>query len=155
MTTYAPGSNIVLETLVNYDVINTTIANNLILCRHDDCQCNLNLGPLDFVLPNTTNNTLTGGAPIICQQLAIKFKITFYYTTDNDFENLNYTRIGSLYTNKKFALINQIYVSSGFKASQSTKFTATSFTKPSVGARYTVFYNYLAPKQNERIINTV
>jgi uncharacterized phage protein gp47/JayE len=149
VTTYTPGSSIVLETLVNYDVINTTIAKNLYYA--DTMLANPTLGPLDFILPSTTNNTLTGATnnlPTVGDQI----QITFYYIIDNDLENLNYTRIGSLYTNKKFALINQIYVSSGFKSSTSTKFTATSFTKPSVGARYTIFYNYLAPKQNERIL---
>jgi len=147
--TYSPGSNIVLETLVTYDIINTTIADNLYYA--DTMLSNPALSPLDFILPNTTNNTLSGAtnnAPAIGDQI----QISFYYITNNDFENLNYTRIGSLYTNKKFALINQIYVSSGFKSSQATKFTATSFTKPSVGARYTIFYDYLAPKQNERIL---
>jgi hypothetical protein len=147
--TYAPGSNIVLKTLVNYDVLGTTIADNLYYA--DTMISNASLGPLDFVLPNTVNNNLTGASnnvPAVGDQI----QITFYYITTNDSENLNYTRIGSLYTNKKFALINQIYVSSGFSASIATKFTATSFTKPSVGARYSIFYNYLAPKQNERIL---
>jgi hypothetical protein len=106
---------------------------------------------LDFVLPATTNNTLTGSTNNL-PTVGDLIRVTFYYTIDNDSENLSYTRIGSLYTNKKFALINQIYVNSGFQASLSTKFSATSFTKPSVGARYTAFYNYLAPKQNERIL---
>jgi hypothetical protein len=151
VTTYTPGSNIVLETLVNYDVINTTIANNLYYADTMISNASLDLGPLDFVLPNTANNTLTGATnnvPTVGDQI----QITFYYTTDNVIENLNYTRIGSLYTNNRFALINQIYVSSGFKSSNATKFTATSFTKPSVGARYTVFYNYLAPQPDERIL---
>jgi hypothetical protein len=144
--TYAPGSNIVLETLVNYDVIGTAIANNLYYA--DTMQSNPAFSGLEFALPNTTTNMATANIPAIGDQL----QVTFYYTTDNDSENLQYTRIGTLYTNKKFALINQIYTSSGFGSSQTTKFTATSFTQPSVGARYTVFYNYLAPQQNERIL---
>lgn len=149
VSTYSPGSSIVLETLVNYDVINTTIANNLYYA--DTMLSNPTLGPLDFILPSTTNNTEVSTIPHT-PQVGDQIEITFYYTVDNDYESLNYTRIGSLYTNKKFALINQIYVSSGFKSSQTTKFTATSFTKPSVGARYSIYYNYLAPKQNERIL---
>ena len=149
VATYSPGSDIVLEVLSTYDVFNTTIASNLYFA--DTMLANPSLSSLEFILPNTTNNTLTGATPNL-PTLGDQLRITFYYTTDNDLENLSYTRIGSLYTNKKFALINQIYISSGFQASQSTKFTATSFTKPSVGARYTAFYNYLAPKQNERIL---
>ncbi len=146
---YAQDSNIILDTLVNYDVINTTIASNLYFS--DVMLSDPSLSNYSFILPNTTNNTLvssTNNIPTIGDQILI----TFYYTIDNDYENLQYTKIGSLYTNKKFALINQIYISSGFKSSQSTKFTATSFTKPSVGARYSIYYNYLAPKENERIL---
>ncbi len=149
VVTYSTGSDVVLETLASYDVIGTTIANNLYFS--DTMRSNPLLSGVDFVLPATSNNTLTGSAnnlPTVGDQI----RVTFYYTTDNDTENLSYTRIGTLYTNKKFALINQIYVNSGFQSSQVTKFTATSFTKPSVGARYTIFYNYLAPKQNERIL---
>lgn len=149
VVTYSTGSDVVLQTLVNYDITGTTIANNLYFS--DTMRSNPLLSGVDFILPSTSNNTLTGSAnnlPTVGDQI----RVTFYYTTDNDTENLSYTKIGTLYTNKKFALINQIYVNSGFQSSQVTKFTATSFTKPSVGARYTIFYNYLAPKQNERIL---
>ena len=149
VVTYGIGSNIVLEVLSTYDVINSSIASNLYFA--DTMISNPKLLPTEFVLPNTVNNTMVGATNNL-PTLGDQIRITFYYTIDNDLENLQYTRIGSLYTNKKFANINQIYVSSGFKASQSTKFTATSFTKPSVGARYSAFYNYLAPKQNERIL---
>lgn len=149
VVTYSPTSDVVLEVLSTYDVVNTTISNNLYYA--DLMLADSSLSGLEFILPNTVNNTLTGATNNL-PTLGDKIRVTFYYTTDNDFENLSYTRIGSLYTNKKFALINQIYVSSGFQLSQSTKFTATSFTKPSVGARYTIFYDYLAPKQNERIL---
>ncbi len=149
VNTYTPGSNIVLETLVNYDVINTAVGDNLYFS--DTMISNPTLDPYSFILPNTANNTLTGATNNI-PTLGDQIQVTFYYTVDNDFENLSYTKIGSLYTNKKFALIDQIYVSSGFKSSQTTKFTGTSFTKPSTGARYSIFYDYLAPKQNERIL---
>jgi hypothetical protein len=147
--TYTIGSDIVLETLATYDIKNTTLSSNLYYA--EDMLANPALSSLDFILPNTVNNSSTGATnnlPAIGDQL----RITFYYTTDNDQESLSFTRIGTLYTNKKFALINKMYVSSGFGASQATKFTATSFTKPNLGARYTAFYDYLAPKQNERIV---
>lgn len=139
----------VLEVLTSYDTKNTTIQNNLLF--PDEMLGNYSLPALDFILPSTLNNTLdieTHNIP----KLGDKIRVTFYYTIENDLENLAYTRNGVLYTNKRFALINKLYISSGFKASQSTKFTATSFTQPSLGARYKVFYDYLAPKQNERIV---
>jgi hypothetical protein len=149
VVTFAPGSNIVIKTLASYDVIGTTISNNLYFS--DLMLSNPTLSGVDFILPATANNTLTGSTNNL-PAVGDNIRVTFYYTIDNDIENLSYTRIGTLYSNKKFALINKIYVNSGFQASQATKFTGTSFTKPTVGARYTVFYNYLSPKQNERIL---
>lgn len=107
------------------------------------------LGAFDFVLPatqtNTTNLTdqFTGGD---------KFRITFYYSTTNDLENVIFTRNGTLYTNKFFALVDRVFVSSGFGTSQSAKLTVSNFNQPLTGSRYKAFYDYLAPKQNERII---
>ena len=129
--TYTTGSNIILETPVTYDIVNTTIANNLYFSN--TMLSDPSLDDFTFTLPFTANNTLAGATnnePALGDQI----QVTFYYTIDNDYESLQYTKIGSLYTNKKFALIDQIYVSSGFKSSQSTRFTATSFTKPSTGA---------------------
>lgn len=149
VVTASATDDTVLDVLATYDVKNTTIQSNLFYS--DAMLGDLTLQNLDFILPSTQNNTLdveTHNLP----KLGDKVRITFYYTYDNDSENLSYTRNGTLYSNKKFALINKIYVSSGFKSSQSTKFTATSFTQPSLGARYKVFYDYLAPKQNERIV---
>jgi phage-related baseplate assembly protein len=146
VSTYTTGSNIVLETLATYDVFNTTIANNLFY--PDTMLENSSLGLFDFILPSTSNNLAASNLPSAGDQI----RITFYYTINDASENLMYTRMSPLYTNNRFALINQIYVSSGFSASSNTKFTATSFVKPSTGARYSVYYNYLAPKQNERIV---
>jgi hypothetical protein len=104
----------------------------------------------DFILPSTQNNTLNLEQKNL-PTIGDKLRATFYYSTDNDIENLSYTNNGTLYTNKKFTSINKIFVTSGFRASQSAKFTISSFTQPAVGARYTIFYDYLAPKLNERI----
>jgi phage-related baseplate assembly protein len=148
--TYTTGSNIVLKTLATYDMLNTTIADNLYFA--DWMLSNPSLDNFSFVLPSTANNILVSNGTSNLPAIGDQLQVSFYYTVDNDYENLSYTKIGQLYTNKKFALIDQIYVSSGFKSSQSTKFTATSFTKPSTGARYSIFYDYTAPKQNERIL---
>lgn len=150
VATYSPNNPIVLEVLATYDTQNTTIQNNLFFA--DSMLGNSALSGLDFILPSTANNTsnVTGASNL--PTLGDQIRISFYYATTNDQENLAYTRIGALYTNKRFAIINKIYVASGFNASQSTRFTGTSFTQPQLGARYNPTYNYLAPKQNERIV---
>lgn len=150
VSTVSLTNPVVLEVLATYDTFNTEIANNLLY--PNSMLSNTTLSSLDFVLPSTTNNTLNVNGQNNLPAVGDQIRITFYYATTNDQENLAYTRIGTLYTNKKFAFINRIFVASGFGASQSTKFTATSFTQPALGARYTPTYNYLAPQQNERIV---
>lgn len=147
--TESPTDDSVLEVSTTYDTFNTTIRNNLLYA--DEMLGDSTLGNLDFVLPSTKKNTLNT-FPVNLPTTGDKIRVTFYYVTDNDSESLAYTRNGTLYTNKKFAIINRFFQASGFKASQATRFTGTSFTQPSLGARYKVFYDYTAPKQNERIV---
>ena len=142
VVTASASSDEVLSTSVIYDVKNSTIKSNLLF---NENIANSSYQNLDFLLPSTANNLAS--LPVIGD----KIRITFYYTTDSDTENLLYTRNGTLYTNKKFAFINRVYISSGFTSSQSTTITLSEFTQPGLGSRYKVYYDYLAPKQNERI----
>ena len=140
----------VLETLVTYDVINTSIANNLYYTNQ--MTQNISLPNLSCTLPNTANNTMLVGNVSNSPNLGDTLLVTFYYVTNGNSENITYTRNGALYTNNRFMLINKMYVGSGFSASQATKFMVTSYTQPTLGAKYNAFYDYLAPKQNERIV---
>jgi len=148
VVTASSSNDEVLSILTTYDTENSTLQNNLLFA--DEMLINSSLENLDFILPNTSNNLLNTDVQNL-PKIGDKLRITFYYTVDNDSENLSYTGNGSLYTNKKFALINKMFVSSGFRASQLARFAASSFTQPSLGARYKIFYDYTAPKQNERI----
>lgn len=152
VVTASPTDNTVLEVTATYDVDNTTLQNNLLY--PDDMLANPTLQSMDFILPSTSNNISNVAGAENLPTLGDNLRVSFYYTISNNTENLAYTRNGTLYTNNRFATINRIYISSGFGASQSTKFTATSFTQPPLGARYNVFYNYTAPQQNERIVIT-
>lgn len=137
-------SNQILNTIATYDVLGTSLLNTTLY--PNEMLENMTLQNTEFILPSTTNNI--ANAPSIGDKLLI----TFYYATDNDFENIYFTKNGTLYTNKKFAFLNELFVSSGFNSSQSTRFTVAFFTQPATGSRYTAFYNYTAPKQNERIL---
>lgn len=143
------GSDEILSVINEYDTKYSVIANNLYYS--DETIGDATFQNLEVTLPATNANTNTISAKNL-PKIGDKLRVTFYYTTDNDSENLSYTRNGTLYTNKKFVLINKIFVSSGFKSSQSTRLTLSSFTQPTLGSRYKVFYDYLAPKQNERIV---
>lgn len=140
----------VLNILCSYDLKNVKLNNIL---YSNDVVNDYSLSNFEFILPNTINNSLNSDTRNL-PNIGDKLRITFYYTMDNDSENLSYTKNGTLYTNKQFALINKIFVSSGFTSSQSSKLVINSFTQPSLGARYSIFYDYLAPKQNERIAIT-
>jgi hypothetical protein len=147
VTTTNGVAPVVLETVATYDIIETTINDNSFFANQ--FYANQSLGPFDFILP-ATNNNLSNLATQ--NSVGDQFQITFYYATTNDMESVAFTRNGTLYTNKNWALINKVYVSSGFNVSQSAKLTISNFNQPITGSRYTAYYNYLAPKQSERII---
>lgn len=148
VVTASSNSDEVLSVSATYDVKNTTIADNILYS--DEMLQDTTLQSTEFVLPSTENNTFdldTQNLPA----LGDKMRVTFYYTKDDDSENLSYTRNGLLYTNNKFVFFDRVYISSGFASSQSARFGITSFTQPSLGSRYKVYYDYTAPKSNERI----
>lgn len=149
VTTASAGSDEVISVLTTYDLQNTTIQNNLLFSN--DLLMDSSLQSLDFILPSTKNNLLNNEI-VNLPKIGDKIRVTFYYVIDNDSENLSYTRNGLLYTNKKFTLINKIYVGSGFRSSQATRLSLGSFTQPNLGSRYKAYYDYIAPKQNERIV---
>lgn len=101
----------------------------------------------EFVLPQTSDNN--SNMPIVGNRI----KISFYYITSLDSENVSFSKSGTLYTNKKFALVDTIAISGGFTSSNSSAATLTVFNlnQPATKSRYKTTYDYLAPKTNERI----
>jgi hypothetical protein len=101
----------------------------------------------EFRLPDTITNEDNPPAA------GEKVRITFYYTLDSDVENVSFSKSGTLYTNKIFAIVNSLIISSGFTsgASQAATLTVYALSQPNTGSRYQATYDYLAPKQNERI----
>ncbi len=107
----------------------------------------LNLTNTEFVLPNTVGNQANAPAT------GDKLRVTFYYVLDSDTENVYFSKSGTLYTNKKFAIVDTVAISSGFTsaASQTASLIINNFNQPNTGTRYQSIYDYLAPKSNERI----
>lgn len=101
----------------------------------------------EFSLPSSAANV--SNAPSIGNRL----RVTFYYTTLSDSENISFSKSGLLYTNKKFAIIDTIAISSGFTSAGSANatLTVTNLNQPTTRSRYKVKYDYIAPKTNERI----
>lgn len=82
-----------------------------------------------------------------------RLRVRFYIATSSDNENVSFSKSGTQYTNKKFALVDTIAISSGFSSGSSASATLTIYNlnQPSTKSRYKTFYDYLGPKTNERI----
>lgn len=146
VNTISNSSNEIMNVACTYDIKYGSIQENSYFMN--EFMADLSLNAFDFVLPSTLNNINSVNSP----KIGDKLRATFYYITLNDIENINFTRNGTLYTNKNFAFINKCYVSSGFNSSLSTKLIISNFNQPITNSRYKIFYDYLAPKPNERII---
>lgn len=101
----------------------------------------------EFILPSTPDNL--SNIPTSGNRL----QITFHYIINSDSENVSFSKSGTLYTNKRFTLVDTIAISSGFTSGGSTTATlaVSNLNQPNIRSRYKVFYDYLAPKTNERI----
>lgn len=128
-----------------YDVFGYEILNNDFSKR--ESLSNTSLTRTQIKIPSTITNE--DNLPVIGD----KFRVTFYIGTTDDTENVSFSKSGTLYTQKIFAFVDVISVSSGFTSgsSQTATLTVAPQNQPTQGSRYTSYYDYLAPKQNERI----
>jgi hypothetical protein len=104
-----------------------------------------------IALPATSINSealLTTGEQI---------RVTFYYTNTVDSETLYFSRNGTLITEKAYASIARIASNFGFK-NAAGEIVGTVMIKnlnqPVSNTSYDVDYDYIAPKENERITVT-
>jgi hypothetical protein len=128
-----------------YDIKGYEVRNNNFV--KSEAVSNSTLSATEIQLPSTVDNETN--AP----ELGDRMRVTFYIGTTDDTENVSFSKSGSLFTDKIFALVDTIAISSGFTsgASQSATLTVSAQNQPSQGSRYSVTYDYLAPKTNERI----
>jgi len=133
-----------------YDVLGYEIKNNDFIKR--EALKNTSLTATQVKLPDTLTNS--DNLP----QIGDKFRVTFYIGITNDethaeTENVAFSKSGTLYTQKIFAFVDSISISSGFTSgsSQTATLTVAPQNQPTQGSRYTSYYDYLAPKSNERI----
>jgi hypothetical protein len=106
------------------------------------------LSPYQFTLPSTTANI--SNSPVVGDRI----RVSFYYIKTGDTEDVSFSKAGTLYTNKKFATIDTISVSSGFTSTSSASATllVTNLNQPTTRSRYSALYDYTSPKINERIV---
>ena len=81
-------------------------------------------------------------------------RVVFYYAKNNDYEDMFFSRNGSAITNKTFGHINSVNRFYGMQDSGGTisgKVLIDATNQPDNNSTYSVDYDYVAPKNNERI----
>lgn len=139
------GSNEVMSVINTYGVKGYKLLDNSFVKL--ESVKDIGLTRTQFSLPSTSDNIAN------LPEIGDKLRITFYITKTSDSENVSFSKSGILYTDKIFGIVDSVSISSGFTsaASQSATLTVSAQNQPAAGGRYTVFYDYLAPKPNERI----
>jgi len=109
---------------------------------------NINLTGYKFSLPATPNNlsiSLSSGSKILVSCLIAK---------SNDSEEIYFQENGRAYSSKSYGFISKINVSSGFRGSSGNiigNLAVYSYSQPSTNTIFSADYNFLAPKEGERI----
>lgn len=129
--------------LKNYELLNNSFSKN-------ESIENILLNSTEFVIPSTNDNITN------TPSVGDKIRISFYYTIKDDYENIFFSKSGTLYTTKRFVLVDTISVSSGFASggSATSTITVNNLNQPITRTRYTSYYDYTSPKANERITIT-
>ena len=135
----------VLSVVNDYDIRQYKLLDNNFVKEESVQDTTLSLSQVE--LPATPDNVTA--APVVGDRL----RVTFHITTYSDTENVSFSRSGLLFSNKVFALVDTISISSGFTSTSSAAATlsVSNFNQPTSRTRYNAFYDYTAPKVNERI----
>lgn len=135
-----------LDSDVTYDVVGQTLKNNTY--SFGTASLDDSLDATEFVLPSTDNNSdieLTSGEEV---------KVSLLVGDSNDFDTLYFGGDSELITDKRFARVDTISVSSGFRSSSGTlvgTVTVSPANQPNEGLTYSAVYNFKAPTEGERI----
>jgi len=109
---------------------------------------NSSLTNLKFSLPSTPNNlsiSLSSGTKIVVSCLIAK---------NNDFEEIYFQTNDRAYSSRSYGFISKINVSSGFRGASGNiigNLAVYSYNQPSTNTVFYSDYNFLAPKEGERI----
>jgi len=118
---------------------------------------------LEIALENTSLTKTEVGVPRTTDNIAAQLntgdivRVTFYYIDTNDSELLFFSRNGPQISDKLFQDISKISLGAGFKSPTGVvtgKLTVSNFNQPIGNTSYEVDYDYVAPKENERVTVT-
>lgn len=138
-------NNVVTNVLNEFDLVGYGIQDKSM--DYDKAISITSLRYSEVQLPNTDINALN--SPVTGET----FRISFYVSKTSDEELISFSTNGTLYTNKTFAYVDSINVSSGFKVNNALVGSVSMFalSQPNSGSRYKTIYSYVAPKNGERI----
>ena len=138
-------SGVVTDSLYSFDITGYSLYDNSFVL--EESVLNTSLKVTETQLPYTVNN--------LANQLYVgdQLRATFYIVYTNDVEAISFSTNGTLYSDKSFAYIDSISVSSGFKSGTTLVGALSMFalSQPPSGSRYRSKYKYTAPKNGERI----
>ncbi len=144
------NSSGVIQSVDNvYDTINYKLNDNSF--DLDKSLKNSSLNTTSVELPRTTGNS---DAILVTGDIV---RVSFYYTRTGVVEQLFYSRNGVKITDNIFSYINRISLGSGFRDATGTlrgNIEVKNYNQPVSNTPYSVDYNYIAPKENERITIT-
>lgn len=144
----ADSGNNVLDIINEYDVLGYSLKDNSLVKTESIQDSSLN--NFQIKLPSTIDNINNS------IEIGDKIRVRFFLLYTNDSENVYFTKAGTQYTQKRFVFVDTIAITSGFNStsSNSATLTVSNFNQPLNKSRYKIYYNYLAPKSNERITIT-
>jgi hypothetical protein len=138
----------VLDIINTYDVLGYSLKDNS-LVKSEAVQ-DASLNNFQIKLPSTIENINNN------IEIGDKIRVKFFLLYTSDSENVYFTKTGTQYTQKRFVFVDTVAITSGFNSTSSNAATLTinNFNQPLNKSRYKTYYNYLAPKSNERITIT-
>lgn len=136
----------VVDTEENYDITGQVLLNNSFSLG--TASSNSSSNRTGFTLPSTTTNQA------INPSSGSTLSISLLVANTNDFEDLYFAGDGAVITDKMFGRIDRVSVSSGFRSTIGTlvgSLVLSPTNQPNVGLSYSANYNFVAPKEGERI----
>jgi hypothetical protein len=157
-------SNITISRVISLEKVSLSISGEVSAVLETYDLTNYGLKTTRWDLAYALQNTALGNASVQLASVVANtgipittgthLRATFYYAKQNDYERPFFSKNGSQITDKIFAKVTSIGRVSGFTNSAgavSGRFSIDTVNQPEQNASYVVNYNYIAPKNNERI----
>ncbi len=130
----------------SFDTLGYKIKNNTYDLR--SAYSDLSILNTEIILPSTLKNSSILKSP------ATKISISLLLAKENDFEDIYFQSNSQIYSSKSYGFISKINVTSGFRNTAGNivgNLAVYNGNQPPTGRSFFVDYNFIAPKEGERI----